>query len=209
MLSLPQARFEETLLVDYRSTVSTQVTHVRAGVLVTSLQSLKHAGHFERYLAELDVAYHEQVQFALAATWLPLEVCMAHLRALDGLALPESFVSHSGESVGRDFGKMIYTAVMKTTRSVGANAGWFLLRQCERLMQRVYMGGGCTLLQTGPKDAVLELHGLPMVSSRFFRLSHHAYMNELGRMMGTGAYVRATRPRGRHLGSIATSFSWV
>jgi hypothetical protein len=73
----------------------------------------------------------------------------------------------------------------------------------------VYTGGSCTLLQTGPKDAVLELHGMPMVRSRFFRASHHGYMRALGRLMGNGSYVRVTNPREPHPHSIATAFSWV
>ena len=200
--------FKPTILVEYRSPAPT-VTHVRGGVIVQSLASLRHAGLYDAYVARLDPRHRDDILYAIAASWIPVETGMAHLDALDQLELADSQMVNSGASVGREFGTLVYSAVMKATRSVGANAGWFLLKQCDRLLPRVYTGGGCTLIQTGPKDAVLELHGMTMARSRFFRTSHQAYMTALGRLMGSGAYVRRTRARDGNPQSLATAFSWV
>ena len=209
MLAAQSVSFKQAVLVEYQSPAGPTVTHVRGGVIVQSLASIRHAGLYDSYLSRLDPQHRDHILYAIAASWIPVDVGMAHLNALDQLDLSASQAATSGASVGREFGTLVYSAVMKATRSVGANAGWFMLKQCDRLLPRVYTGGGCTLIQTGPKDALLELHGMTMARSSFFRTSHQAYMTALGRLMGTGAYVRPARPRDGTPHSMATAFSWV
>jgi hypothetical protein len=209
MLAVQGVAYKPTVLVEFRSSAGPTVTHVRGGIVVQSIASLRALGLYERYLERLDAEYRDQLLYTISASWITLEVGMAHLNALDALDISDAAAASSGDSVGTGFGKTMYSAMMKATRSIGTNAGWFVLKQCDRLLPRVYTGGACTLLQTGPKDAVLELHGMPMVHSRFFRSSHHGYMKALSRLMGRGAYVRVAHPRERHPHSIATAFSWV
>lgn len=209
MLAVQSVAYRSTVLVEYRSSAGPTVTHVRGGIIVQSIASLRAAGFYERYVELLDAAHRDELLYAISASWITLKVGMAHLNALDALDMSDAAAKSSGDSVGTNIGKTMFSAMMTATRSVGTNAGWLVLKQCDRLLPRVYTGGGCTLLQTGPKDAVLELHGMPMAQSRFFRSSHHGYMKALGRLMGKGAYVRITQPRDRHEHSIATAFSWV
>lgn len=209
MAASQAAQLADEILLDTRSPDAATVTHVRGSVLSASLQHLRNTGVYDRFRELSPPRLAESLESVIAASWVPIEQMMRQLEICDALGLPETVIAEQGALVGGELGAMIYGAFLRTTRNLGADAGWIILKQSGRFMQRVYKGGGCTLYRTGPKDALLELDGLPMVSSRYFRISHHAYMRALGKMMGSASYVKAARARVPHPARIASSFSWV
>jgi hypothetical protein len=64
------------------------VLQVRGSLVASSLQTLRELDLFPRYLALLDKDKHEPILFALASSWLPLELAMAHYGACEAMALP-------------------------------------------------------------------------------------------------------------------------
>ena len=55
-----------------------EATRVRSTLLLSSLQSLRTRGLFERYVAVLDAAHRDAMLEAVAGAWLPMAVGIAH-----------------------------------------------------------------------------------------------------------------------------------
>jgi len=199
------------IVMEYRSPEGAEVTQVRGAVLHASLQQLKQASLYDRYLAALPHQHHEGVLYSLASSWLPLEVASAHCAAVDALGLSERTLEEHGQQIGEQLATTLFAAVLRTALSMaaGSGKGWALLKLTDRVMQRLYHGGCATLLQAGPKDAVMEIRGLPLFTSRYFRNSHHGYIKNLIGLVSTTVYVKPVRPREPHPHSAATSISWV
>lgn len=202
-------RPEHQIMVDYVSPEGATVTHVRANVVVASIQLLKQGGLYDRYLAQLAPNHQDQLIYAIASSWMPVEVIMAHCAACDDMKLSERELAEHGEMIAKFVGDSIFGNLTRGAKAMGMVDGWFFSRQTGRLWPRTYRGGGCTLLQTGPKDMVFEVHGLPMMMSRFYRASHHGYMKGFARMFSTAHFVKAVRPREPHPHRAATAISWV
>jgi hypothetical protein len=69
------------MLIDQRSPARPTVRQVRGSLVVSSLRTLRELGYFERYQEQLHPEYSAAVLYALAASWLRLEVAMAQYAA--------------------------------------------------------------------------------------------------------------------------------
>jgi hypothetical protein len=147
-------------------------THVRSTLLLSSIQSLKVRGLFERYAASLDEAHRRDILDAVAGVWLPMDVALAHYQACETLGLsPEEQTA-----IGRDVNLRVQGSVLgllaRTARDAGVTP-WVVLASLGRLWQRTFDGGGgVEVHRTGPKDARVELVGLPLLRVPYFR---HAF----------------------------------
>src|SRR5947207_2767116 len=63
------------------------VTQVRSTLLASSVRVLRAQGHMDRYLALLPADLHDPVLSAVAGSWMPVSVAMAHYGAADMLGL--------------------------------------------------------------------------------------------------------------------------
>jgi hypothetical protein len=86
---------------------------------------------------------------------------------------------------------------------------WTILKQNDRLWDRMYQGGGVTVIKAGPKDLILENHGISLAESRHFRAAYRAYWVALGRLSAKSVYVKLIAPREPHPHRIAFAGSWV
>lgn len=144
------------------------VDQVRSTLIQSSLNALRTHGHFARYEALLNIGYRERVLGSLGPEWLPLAAAEAHYDACDRLALTQEEILRIGEDVGdRIQGTFLGTLVRKA-RLVGLTP-WLLLGQFERLWERLMTGGGVALYKTAPKDARVEIYGLPLARFAYFR----------------------------------------
>ena len=198
-----------TVVVDHQSSHGPEVTHIRGIVLVKSLENLRKAELFERYAAELDSSVRAQIEGAMASSWIPVGLAEEHYAACDRLALNEATIERLGALMAESMDNTVMSTLLKTTRQAGVESMWSALKQCDRLWDRLYQGGRTTLLQLGPKDLILEHHGIPLAKSRHFRAGLRAYWVALGQMMTKVVYVKLVRPRMAHPHSIALSGSWV
>ena len=62
-------------------------TQFRSTWLTTSLAALKRRGLLPRYQEQLEPKYRVLIEEAVAGTWLPAAVAVAHYRAIDALGL--------------------------------------------------------------------------------------------------------------------------
>jgi hypothetical protein len=144
------------------------VTEVRSTLLQSSLGSLRHRGHFERYLTLIDRSQRELILQSIAPEWLPIAAAIAHYDACQRLELPNSELIDLGEDVGaRIHGTFIGTIVRKA-RTIGLTP-WVPLAQFQRLYERLMQGGGVALYRTAPKDCRIEVFQLPLARFPYFR----------------------------------------
>lgn len=197
------------IVSDYISPDGPIVTHLRGAAVTSALQVLKKLGHFERYVELLPAEHRDRVLYTISASWVPVEVVMAHALACDAMKLTESELVRQGEYIASLLSETLFGAMARTGRRLGVDGAWTFLKQTGRLFPRMYQGGRCTVLRAGPKDAIVELIGNPLFASRQYRASHDGYMQGLVKSFSTGGFGKAIRPRTPSPHTAATLISWV
>ena len=144
-------------------------THVRSTLIQSSINSLRDAGHFDRYVELLDPAHREAVLHTLAPTWLPLEVGLAHYGACDALKLDSFQLRDIGERVGDRIQGTFLKTLTRGVRAVGITP-WTLLNHFDRLWSRLFQGGSVELTRKGPKDVTIEIRGAVIPRFEYFRV---------------------------------------
>jgi hypothetical protein len=144
-------------------------THVRSTLIQSSLNSLKDAGHFDRYVRLLDPIHVEAVLHTLAPTWLPLEVGVAHYGACDALRLDAMQLREIGERVGDRIQGTFLKTLTRGVRAAGITP-WTLLNHFDRLWCRLFQGGSVELTRKGPKDVTIEVRSAVIPRFEYFRV---------------------------------------
>lgn len=209
-MSAASLRFEPKLLLEHVSSRGLKVTDVRGGLVLQSLKLLRDAGHYDAYASALPPEHRDTLLQALAASWVPAPALVAHFRVVDSLVPSDAQLARLGELLGTQIMDSLFASLIRTARSAGAEAGiWLALKQVDRIWNRMYQGGGVAVLQTGPKDAIFEVHGIPVASSRYFRLSHSAFVRAAILMVARVCVVKEVPARRPTPESLAISISWV
>lgn len=160
VLPFPVARAKIPTTMNWRSTW-----------VVSSIQSLKARGHFDKYSKLLGTTHRDAILLAVAGMWLPIAVARAHYEACDALGLPRSEQVEMGLAVGeRAQGTLLRTATRVVTGS--GVTPWTVVPQLQRLWERGADGGGTSVLKVGPKEAIVETIGCELFDVPYFR---HAY----------------------------------
>ncbi len=198
----------ETIL-EHVSAHGPTVTHVRGTLIASSRDNLRELGVYDEYVQRLPSNMRDALLYALASSWLPIEVALAHYHTCEQLGLTPVQIARMGELSAARIVDTFAGLALKIAQGVGAESYWKLLAQNDRLYDRMYQGGGVTVLKTGPKDVWLENHGQPLATCRFWRAAYLAYMEGVARAFSRVAYVKPARPRVASPHSIAVSGSWV
>lgn len=141
----------------------------RSTLVTVSLHSLRARGLQRRYEALLRPEHAETLLTAVAGTWLPIDVALAHYEACDALALhPDEQLSIAMEVGDRLNGTFLGT-VLRLARSAGVTP-WQGLAHSMRLYDRLFCGGGLAVSKLGPKEARVELVGNPLHAIAYFRV---------------------------------------
>jgi hypothetical protein len=143
-------------------------SHVRSTLLQSSLNFLRDHGHYDAYLKLVSPAYRETIVTALAPTWLPIEVGVAHYRACDALLLSTADRIASGESVGDRIQGTFMRTLVQTARTAGVTP-WTLFKRFDRMWERLFQGGSVEVVQVGPKDLTIEVCGAQVSQFAYFR----------------------------------------
>ena len=167
------ARTEEVIVgLDASRDADAVATHVRSTLLLSSVQSLRAKGLYDRYVTHLDGADKEALLSSVAGVWLPMSIGMSHYRACEALGLSLVEATQMGHDVGNRVQGSMLGVVMRAAKGSGVTP-WMVLGQVGRLWDRTFQGGGgVSLTKLGPKEARAELIGLPLMAVPYFR---HAY----------------------------------
>jgi hypothetical protein len=197
---------DQQVLLDFTSPDGKTVTHVRSTLLQSSVQTLKDNGFFDRYQAALSPRYRDEILLTLAPTWHPIEVAMAHYEAWEALGFSLDELRAISESVStRIMGTFVATMV-RSSRNAGATP-WFPLSQYDKLWRRLFMGGSVRITERGPKDAMVESHGLAMFEGRCFPISYQGVVRTAMLLFAKNVFARTLPCKQR--GSHVAAYSWV
>jgi len=160
----------QRVLLDHSGANGPVVRNVRGSLLASSLHTLRELGYYDRYLMQLPERYRESVLFALASSWLPLEVAEAHYQACDALELDDNAIIGIGEAVAKRIMGTFLGTLFRKGRGIGAApTPWLVLGHYHRICERIVDGGKFTVFECGPKDAIVQTRGISLFRSRYFR----------------------------------------
>jgi hypothetical protein len=176
------------------------VTRVRSTMLLSSLRSLRTRGLLDRYLERLPRDFHEPITGAVAGTWLDVDVAMAHYRACDALGLGVQDQVAMGEAVGEAVNGTFLRTVFHIARTAGITP-WTALKQYTKLWERLFDGGDVEVDKLGPKEALVQMYGLPLFAIPYIRVAIRG-------MHQTGFALFCTKCYMTDLSSTATSHAY-
>jgi hypothetical protein len=164
------------------------VTRVRGTWLASSLRVVRGHGLEAPYLAKLDPACAPAILNAAYTDWLPIEVLLAHYAACEELELPPFQLTTLGTEAARLAQGSVVGMVAKLA-GVAPVTPWIVLSQLQRLWDRVLTGGGLRVIKLGPKDARVEIIGLPACRYRYCRIGLRGVLTGMTEMFCTKAHV--------------------
>ena len=142
-------------------------THIRSTVLASSLAAIESLGLRESYLRGLPPEHHDAVTSLVVGEWLPMDLGVAHYRAIEGLCLGDRQARDNGRRVA-DRVQKSYLATMIKTLGFGITP-WSILPRTQAILDRLMMGSAVMVARFGPKDARLEIHGAPIARFSYVR----------------------------------------
>lgn len=193
------------LLIDHESTGGPKVTHVRGSLVVSSLQTLRELGHYERYLERLAAAHREVVLATLALSWVRVDTAMAHYGACDALGLKAAEYDKMVQFVAKRFVGTVFGTLMRAAQQAGVTP-LLPLGQFDRLWDRIFIGGSIRIRRTGPKDVVIDARGVPLFCYPYFRLGFFGMTQGSLLMFAKTMHGRILQSTQE---SVSISFSWV
>jgi hypothetical protein len=167
-------------------------TAVRSTLIVVSVAALRNEGLFDAYVERLAPDARASVLEAIAGTWMPMEIAMAHYAACDALGLSPRQEHDIGMKVGERLHSTLLSTVVRLASSSGVTP-WMLIRNGQRIYDRIFTGGGVRILKLGPKDVRIELHGAQVMRSHYFRNAFRGQIEAAFGLLGFKAYARDAR----------------
>lgn len=141
---------------------------IRSTLIASSLRAIRDRGLLDTYTPLLDAAWKTTILESVAGVWLPLEAGLAHYRACDALA----FSPLEQLAIGREVGDRLHGTFLGTMIRAARGAGvtpWTALSYTNKLYERLFDGGGCSVTKLGPKDALMVMAQNRMVAVPYFR----------------------------------------
>ena len=142
--------------------------HIRSTLIASSLRSIRDRGLSDAYTPLLDPGWKTTILESVAGVWLPAAAGLAHYRACEALA----FSPLEQLAIGREVGDRLHGTFLGTMIRAARGAGvtpWTALSYINKLYERLFDGGGCSVIKTGPKDALMEMAQNPLVAIPYFR----------------------------------------
>jgi hypothetical protein len=146
------------------------VGRVRSTLLLSSLSGLRSRGLFDRYLALLPSEVHEPILGAVAGTWVDVQIAAAHYRACDALSLSVQEQVAMGANVGDAVNGTVMRTIFQVARTAGVTP-WAVLKHYTKLWDRLFEGGDVEVDKLGPKEALVQMYGLPLFAIPYIRVA--------------------------------------
>jgi hypothetical protein len=182
---------------------------VRSTLIASSVQGLRARGLFERYEAHLTAEHRALILESVAGQWLPIAVGFAHYSACDKLGLKANEQFEMGASVSHMIHGTFLGAVVRVAKTAGVTP-WTLLPNGNRLYGRILRGGGGTqVTRLGPKEARVELSGIPMLGIPYYRNALRGIYHAAVALFCRQAYVRESERSASPQTSAVLRVAWV
>lgn len=180
--------------------------HMRSTLLIASINTLRTLGRFDDYAAHLSPEHKEMLLTAIAGTWVPMDVAMAHYDACETLGLPiDQQVANGRVVFDKTSGTLLGTAI-RMAREAGITP-WSVFPYFQRFWERGYDGGGLAVYKAGPKEAVFEVVSVRLLESRYFRNALRGLTGAMTELFCRKAYV-TEKPGQRAPSSVTVRVQW-
>jgi hypothetical protein len=143
---------------------------------------------FDAYLGKLPGDMHAPVLEAVAGSWIPLSVGIAHYAAADSLGLSSLEQFNNGREVAERVQNSMLGTLVRAAKAIGVTP-WTGLEQFQRLWDRLLLGGAGAVYRLGPKEARVEAHGNPLVEGAYFRNAWRGMFAASGELFCEKLYV--------------------
>jgi hypothetical protein len=200
---------QSRVLIEYMSPGGPTITHVRGIMLVNAMSNLRSVGLYEEYVQNMPRQHLELLQQSLATDWIPVATTSLHYETCDRIGLTQVHFEEFGVRQAQRITETFLGVALRRARAMGVHSLKQTLLQVDRLHDRLYQGGGCAVIEVGPKDVLFELHGFPFAGTRSFKTAWQAYVRAIGEGFAKVAYVKPARPRQPHPHRQALLISWV
>jgi hypothetical protein len=178
-----------TVVLEYHSPDGPTATHIRSTLIATSLETLRELHLYNSFIRLLPAQHHDAIVYTLAPTWLPIDTGIAYYDTWDKLGLNDKELQLAGRAAGERIMGSYLATLARTARANGANP-WIPLRQYDRLWARIVRGGSVRVTEKGPKDALIETRGLPMLRGQYFRMAYRNLLSTAGSVFARKLYMR-------------------
>jgi hypothetical protein len=201
---------ERELFVPFPESMRTapETTAIRSTTVIVSRQGLKERGYFDEYKKHISAESEAALEAAVAGVWLPIALGADHYVACNALKLSLSEERELGGLALRKLRDTLMGTMAKTLGAAGIVSLWDVLRRYHTFFAANFRGGGSRVWKVGPKDAILEISGLPLVRIPYLRHAYGGLLNEGARFFLTTSHV-AEVPRISGNLSIGFRVSWV
>lgn len=143
------------------------ITAVRSTLVSSSLQAVRNRGLNDQYFAVLNPALHDEMRTMVAGTWVPIDIAREHYLAMDAIILSQD----DRIGIGREVADKVQGSLLGTLARLATGAGvtpWAGLGAMHRLWDRIFQGGGVSVIKNGPKDAELHLAQFSLMDIGYF-----------------------------------------
>jgi len=184
---------------------------VRSTLLVASYGMVQRLGRGDDYLRALPRELHPTILGSVAGTWVSADAAMAHYVACEALGLSSEEQFAVGLKVGAQIRGTLFGTLMYLTKEAGATP-WSVFPSVPRFWPRLFDGGTVVISKRGPKDAHLDIEGVPLIDIPYFRNAVRGQITGMLHLVCTRAYVTSRpRARGEHQqsGTHAFTIQWV
>jgi hypothetical protein len=162
---------------------------VRSTLLVASFRTVQEMGRETDYLRALPREHHAAIVDAVAGTWVGLEAALAHYEAFESLDLSTDAQVDVGRAIGQRIRETLFGAMLVgLSKSVGATP-WTVIPTVPRLWPRIFDGSSIGIWKLGPKEARLDVEGMPVIDVRYFRNALRGHIMGMLDLFCTRTYV--------------------
>jgi hypothetical protein len=151
----------------------TPAAELRGTLLASSFAVVRERGKESAYFLALDPAYHEAMRAVLVQAWLPMELAVAHYRAM-GLVFPEAHEQiDNGKIISERTQNGYLRTIVRALHATGSLDIPTAVRRLPAVVERMVRGGGAaSAYRTGRKDVRIELSGYPILRAPY---THNAW----------------------------------
>jgi hypothetical protein len=164
------------------------VVKVRSTLLASSLMVLRERGLTDAYMKALPHELHPTILNIVAGQWLEVDIAMSHYAACDKLACTAAEQFAAGWAVADRIQKSVLGTLVRVAKGVGVTP-WMGLEYFQRLWDRLLLGGSGAVYRLGPKEARVEIHGVPMVQFAWFRNGWRGMFGGSGQLFANRVYI--------------------
>ena len=185
------------------------ITHVRGTIVANAISNLQLAGVYDDYRSALPEEDAKVLFEALPVSWIPVAHLLAHYHAVDKLSLSRAQFEEIGRRNAQRIAETFMGLIVKQVRSLGVDTLKQAALKIGSVHDRMWRGGGCAVIELGPKDLAFEFHGCPFAHIRAFRAGYESYGQALAEAFCKVAYVKQVRPQLAQTNALSLNLNWV